>query len=174
MDSDSDSKHNGYIALCRTCSHCIDLESDPYYLFLCRTGIWVGVCLRQCKWAIRMNMSTSNPAASNRWNTTINVIVTMATYNKKDQPWQCKIFLGNAPELNKSNHLWDPNINWKSQQIVFCHTVYLWLINTAGPGFPLGLQTKRIQNFLLQGVKIRFPSQQEWGSNWDRNRNRHL
>ena len=57
MDSDSDSKPNGYIVLRRTCSHCTDSDSDPYYLFLCRTGIQVQVYTRvhlwQCKWAIR-------------------------------------------------------------------------------------------------------------------------
>ena len=29
-DSDSDSEHDGYIVLCRTCSHCMDSDSDPY------------------------------------------------------------------------------------------------------------------------------------------------
>ena len=49
------------ITVCRTCSHCIDLVFNPYSLFLCRTGIGVRVCtqvrLRQCKWAIRANVS---------------------------------------------------------------------------------------------------------------------
>ena len=31
-DSDSDYKPNGYTALCRTCSHCTDSDSDPYSL----------------------------------------------------------------------------------------------------------------------------------------------
>ena len=48
-DSDSDSKPNGYIVLCRTCSGCIDSDSDRYSLFLYRTGIRVRVHLRQCK-----------------------------------------------------------------------------------------------------------------------------
>ena len=34
MDLDSNSKPCGYIVLCRTCSHCTDLDSDPYSLFL--------------------------------------------------------------------------------------------------------------------------------------------
>ena len=38
-DSDSNSKPDGYITLCRTCSHCRKSESDPYSLFLCGTGI---------------------------------------------------------------------------------------------------------------------------------------
>ena len=38
------------VVLWRTCSHCTD--SDPYSLFLYRTGIRVRVRLRQCKWAI--------------------------------------------------------------------------------------------------------------------------
>ena len=54
-DSDLDSKPNGYIVLCRTCSHCTDSDSDPYSLFLHRIGIWVlvHICIRvrQCKWA---------------------------------------------------------------------------------------------------------------------------
>ena len=29
-NADSDSKPDGYIVLCRTCSHCTDLDSDPY------------------------------------------------------------------------------------------------------------------------------------------------
>ena len=37
MDCDSDSKPNEYIVLCRTCSHCIGLDSDPHSLFLYRT-----------------------------------------------------------------------------------------------------------------------------------------
>ena len=53
-DSDSDSKPDGYIILYRDCSNCMD--SDPYSLFLYRTGILVRlrtpVRLRQCKWAI--------------------------------------------------------------------------------------------------------------------------
>ena len=38
MDSgtESDSKANGYIVLCRTCSHCTNWDSDLYSLFLCR------------------------------------------------------------------------------------------------------------------------------------------
>ena len=55
-DPDSDSKPDGYIVLCRTCSHCTDSDMDPYSLFLYRTGIPVWVCIRichwQCKWAI--------------------------------------------------------------------------------------------------------------------------
>ena len=35
-DSDSDSKPNGYIVLCRICSHCTDLDLGPYSLFLQR------------------------------------------------------------------------------------------------------------------------------------------
>ena len=35
-DSDSDSKLDGYIVLCRTRSHCTDSDSDPYSLFLYR------------------------------------------------------------------------------------------------------------------------------------------
>ena len=31
MDSDTDSKHDGYIVLCRTCSHGRDLDLDPYF-----------------------------------------------------------------------------------------------------------------------------------------------
>ena len=38
FDSDSDSKPD-YIVLCRTCSHCIDVDWDPSSLFLYRTGI---------------------------------------------------------------------------------------------------------------------------------------
>ena len=45
-DSDSDSKPNGYIVLCKMCSHCTDLDSDPYSLFLFRTGIRVWVRTR--------------------------------------------------------------------------------------------------------------------------------
>ena len=45
-DLDSDSKHDGYIVICRTCSHSTGLHSDPYSLFLCRTGIRVRVCTR--------------------------------------------------------------------------------------------------------------------------------
>ena len=62
MDSGTDSvcNFNGYIVLCRTCSHCTDSDWDPYFLFLCRTGIRVHICiqvgtrvrLRQCKVAI--------------------------------------------------------------------------------------------------------------------------
>ena len=56
MDSDSDSKPKGYIVLCRTYSHFTDSNSDPYSLFLYRTGIRVRVRTRvdlwQCKWAI--------------------------------------------------------------------------------------------------------------------------
>ena len=40
-DLDSDSKHNGYIVLCRSCSHCTDSDSDPNFLFLHQTGIRV-------------------------------------------------------------------------------------------------------------------------------------
>ena len=46
MGSDSDSKPNGYIVLYRTCSHCTDLDPDPYSLFLYKTGIRVRVCTR--------------------------------------------------------------------------------------------------------------------------------
>ena len=38
-DLDLESKPNAYIVLCRTCSHCTDLNSDTYSLFLYRTGI---------------------------------------------------------------------------------------------------------------------------------------
>ena len=42
-DSATDSglvlKPDGYIVLCITCSHFTDSDSDPYSLFLCRTGI---------------------------------------------------------------------------------------------------------------------------------------
>ena len=38
-DSGLDLKPDGYIVLCRTCSHCTDSDSDLFYLFLCRTGI---------------------------------------------------------------------------------------------------------------------------------------
>ena len=38
-DSGSGSKPHGYIVLCRTCSHYTDSDSDPYSLFLHRTGI---------------------------------------------------------------------------------------------------------------------------------------
>ena len=38
---DSDSKPDGYIVLCRTCSHCIDLDSDTCSLFLHRIRIQV-------------------------------------------------------------------------------------------------------------------------------------
>ena len=61
MDSDSDSKPDGYIVhvLSRTCLHRTDWDSYPYSLFLYRTGIWVQVytrvCLRQCNWAITSN-----------------------------------------------------------------------------------------------------------------------
>ena len=55
-DSDSDSKSDGYIALCRTCSHCTDLDSDPYSLLLYRTGIRVR--LWQCKCAITVSLSS--------------------------------------------------------------------------------------------------------------------
>ena len=52
-DSDSNSKPVAYIVLCRICSHCTDLDSDPYSLFQYRTGIAVRgstlVRLRQCK-----------------------------------------------------------------------------------------------------------------------------
>ena len=55
-DSNWDSQPNANIVLCRTCSHCIDLDSHPYSLFLYRTGIRVRVrtpvLLRQCKWPI--------------------------------------------------------------------------------------------------------------------------
>ena len=55
-DSDSDSKSNGYIVLCRTCSHYTDSDSDLYSPFLYRTRIRIQVRnwvrLRQCKWAI--------------------------------------------------------------------------------------------------------------------------
>ena len=51
-DSDSYSKPDGYIVLCRTCSHCTDVDSDPHSLYLCRTGIRVWV--RQCKWEIML------------------------------------------------------------------------------------------------------------------------
>ena len=54
--SDSNSKPNGCIAQCRKCSHCTNWDSDPYSIFLKRTGIRVRVCtwvrLRQCKWAL--------------------------------------------------------------------------------------------------------------------------
>ena len=55
IDSDLDSELDGYIVLCRTCSRYTDSDSDPYSLFLYRTGIWVRVptriWVRQCKWA---------------------------------------------------------------------------------------------------------------------------
>ena len=51
---DSDSKPNGYIILCRTCSHCTDFDSDPYLLFLYRTGVRVRIQVRQCNEAIRV------------------------------------------------------------------------------------------------------------------------
>ena len=61
--SDSDSKPNGYIVLCRTCSHCTDLDSDPFFLFLYRTRIRVRagtqVRLRHCKLAIRAQFTLS-------------------------------------------------------------------------------------------------------------------
>ena len=51
--TDSDSKPDGYFVLCRICSHCTDFDSDPCSLFLCRTGIRIGVRtqvhLWQCK-----------------------------------------------------------------------------------------------------------------------------
>ena len=50
MDSDSDSKPDDSLVLCRTCTYYTD--SDPYSLFLYRTGIRVRVRLRQCKCAI--------------------------------------------------------------------------------------------------------------------------
>ena len=31
----TDSKPNGYIVLCRTCSHCTDSDLDPYSLYIC-------------------------------------------------------------------------------------------------------------------------------------------
>ena len=40
-ESHSDSKPYGYIVLCKTCFHCTDSDSDPYFLFLYRTGIVV-------------------------------------------------------------------------------------------------------------------------------------
>ena len=49
-DSDSDSEPDGYIALCRTCSHYTDLNSDPRSLFLCGTVlVLTQVRLWQCK-----------------------------------------------------------------------------------------------------------------------------
>ena len=62
-DSNSDSKLDGYIVLCRTCSHCTDSDSDPYSLFVYRTGIRVRVRLRQCKWAIEDEKMWYNVAA---------------------------------------------------------------------------------------------------------------
>ena len=48
---------DGYFVLCRICSHCTDFDSDPCAIFLCRTGIRIGVRtqvhLRQCKWVIK-------------------------------------------------------------------------------------------------------------------------
>ena len=32
--TDSDSESNGYIVLCRTCSHCTDLYSDPIWTYI--------------------------------------------------------------------------------------------------------------------------------------------
>ena len=53
-NSDSDSKPDGYIVLCRTSLHCTDTDSDPYFLVQYRTGIQICtlVRLRQCRWAI--------------------------------------------------------------------------------------------------------------------------
>ena len=50
--TDSDSKTDGYIVLCRTCSPCTN--SDTYSSFLYRTGIRVCTRVRhhQCKWVI--------------------------------------------------------------------------------------------------------------------------
>ena len=60
-DWHSDPTLDGYIVLCRTCSHCTDSDSDPFSLFLYRTGIRVRVRirvrLRQCKWAITTGTS---------------------------------------------------------------------------------------------------------------------
>ena len=57
-DPYSDSKLDGYIVLCRTCSHCTDSDFDAYSLFLYRTGIQVlvntWVCPCQWKWAITL------------------------------------------------------------------------------------------------------------------------
>ena len=54
MDSDSDSIPDDSLVLCRTCTYYTDLDSDPYSLFLYRTGIRVRVRvrLRKCKCAI--------------------------------------------------------------------------------------------------------------------------
>ena len=58
MDSDSDSKPNGYIVLCKTCSHCTDSDLGPYSPFLCRTRFWIWMCtrvhLQQCQWVIML------------------------------------------------------------------------------------------------------------------------
>ena len=55
-DSDLDSKPDDYILLWRTYSRWVDLDSDPYSLFVCRTGIRVRVRTRvhlwQGKWAV--------------------------------------------------------------------------------------------------------------------------
>ena len=61
--SDSDSKPDGYIVLCRTYPHCTDFDSNPYSLFLCRTGIRIGVrtqvLLWQYKWDIKLYESSN-------------------------------------------------------------------------------------------------------------------
>ena len=53
VDSDLDSKPDGYIALYKNCSHCTDSDLDPYSPFLYRTGIRfrvrTRVRLQQCK-----------------------------------------------------------------------------------------------------------------------------
>ena len=50
IQSDSESKPNGYIVRYRTCSHCTDSDFNPYLLFLCRTEVWVRVNTRVRLW----------------------------------------------------------------------------------------------------------------------------
>ena len=58
MDSGQDSKPDGYIVICRTCSHCTHSDSDPYSLFLHRTGnrvrVHTRIWVRQCVIALIM------------------------------------------------------------------------------------------------------------------------
>ena len=55
-DSDSDSKSYGSLYNAEHVRTCTDLDSDPYFIFVCRTGMRVRVRTRvrrqQCKGAI--------------------------------------------------------------------------------------------------------------------------
>ena len=69
-DSDSDSKPDGYIVLCRTCSQCTDSDLDPNSLFPCRTGIrvWVRTPVRLCQCKLAIMSICEEKVMASLWN----------------------------------------------------------------------------------------------------------